>query len=115
VPSADAFLRSLALLLYPAPRGSGMKVKVLEAMVCGVPVVTTPAGAEGIDPTDGVVVCETPEALVEASARLLADPQERARRGAAAREAFLARYAPEPATRPLAGLFRRMAAAGAGS
>ena len=42
----------------PLRRGSGMKVKVLEAMASGVPVVTTPPGAEGIEPTDGVFVLE---------------------------------------------------------
>ena len=50
-----------------------MKVKVLEAMASGVPVVTTPAGAEGIEPTDGVVVLEEPAALASAAAELLTD------------------------------------------
>jgi glycosyltransferase involved in cell wall biosynthesis len=86
-----------------------MKVKVLEAVASGVPVVTTPAGAEGIAAGDGVVIAEGDEALAAAAARLLADADERRERGAAARRAFLERYAPEPATRPLVELYRRMA------
>ena len=35
------------------PRGSGVKVKTLESLACGVPVVTTPFGAEGVDGGDG--------------------------------------------------------------
>ena len=55
VPSAPAFLRGLSALLYPLERGSGMKVKVLESIACGLPVVTTPLGAEGIA-VDGVTI-----------------------------------------------------------
>jgi glycosyltransferase involved in cell wall biosynthesis len=90
-----------------------MKVKVLEAIACGVPVVTTPAGAEGIDGGDGVIVAREPEAIAAATARLLGDPDERRQRGTAAREAFLARYTPERTTEPLVALYRRMAEAGA--
>ena len=50
-----------------------MKVKVLEAMASGVPVVTTPAGAEGIEPSDGVVVLEQPAELAAAAVELLND------------------------------------------
>jgi len=111
VESASQFLRGLSLLLYPLPRGSGMKVKVLEAIACGVPVVTTSAGAEGVDGGDGVVVSDDMNALAAAAARLLGDAAERRQRGAAARQAFLRRYAPGPATEPLVDLYRRMAAA----
>lgn len=113
VGSSAEFLSGLSLLLFPLERGSGMKVKVLEAIASGVPVVTTPAGAEGIDAGEGVVVATSDEELAAAAARILADAGERRERGAAARNAFLRRYAPEPATRPLVELYRRMAAQGA--
>jgi glycosyltransferase involved in cell wall biosynthesis len=108
VTSADAFLRSLSVLLYPVGRGSGMKVKVLEAIACGIPVVTTPAGAEGIEAGDGVVVAETDEALVRSAVSILTDEVERKERGAAAHEAFMRRYTPKAATQPLLELYRRM-------
>ncbi|HEX2045487.1 MAG TPA: glycosyltransferase family 4 protein [Gaiellaceae bacterium] len=110
VGSSAEFLAGLSLLLFPLERGSGMKVKVLEAIASGVPVVTTPAGAEGIDAGDGVVVAASDDELAAAAARILADPGERRQRGDAAREAFLRRYAPGPATLPLVELYRRMAA-----
>jgi glycosyltransferase involved in cell wall biosynthesis len=111
VPSASGFLRSLSVLVYPVPRGSGVKVKVLEAIASGVPVVTTPAGAEGIDAGDGVIVETESRRLAEATAELLRDEGARRQRGAAARAAFLERYAPLPATEPLVSLYRRMAEA----
>jgi glycosyltransferase involved in cell wall biosynthesis len=109
VESARELFQRLSLLLFPLPRGSGMKVKVLEALASGVPVVTTPAGAEGIAPSDGVVVHTEPEALAAAAVELLTDGAARRERGAAARATFEARYSPGPATEPLVELYRRMA------
>ena len=109
VPSAAEFLRGLSALVYPLERGSGMKVKVLEAIASGVPVVTTPAGAEGVEAEAGVLVETDDRGLAAAAAELLANSPLRRRAGQAARAAFERRYAPEPATRPLVELYRRMA------
>jgi glycosyltransferase involved in cell wall biosynthesis len=108
VPSAVDFLRGLSLLLYPIRRGSGIKVKTLEAIAVGVPVVTTPAGAEGIDGGDGIVVAETKDSVVAAAAGILGDAGERRERGLAARSAFEERYTPRAATEPLAEFYRRI-------
>jgi glycosyltransferase involved in cell wall biosynthesis len=108
VESAREFLRGLSVLLFPLERGSGMKVKVLEAMASGMPTVTTPAGAEGIAANDGVIVEAGDDELAAAGARLLVDPLERRERGAAARATFERFYSPEPATRPLVDLYARM-------
>jgi glycosyltransferase involved in cell wall biosynthesis len=108
VVSATGFFQQLSLLFYPLERGSGMKVKVLEAIASGVPVVTTPAGAEGIDAGDGIVVESEDARLALAAERILSDGAERRQRGAAARSAFELRYSPKPATAPLVDLYRRM-------
>jgi polysaccharide biosynthesis protein PslH len=108
IPSAVEFLRGLSLLLYPLDRGSGVKVKVLEAIAVGLPVVTTPLGAEGIDGGDGIVVEEETDRLAAAAVAVLRDAGERRQRGIAARSAFERRYTPVPATEPLADLYRRM-------
>ncbi len=109
IRSAREFFQRISVLLNPIERGSGMKVKVLEALASGVPVVTTPAGAEGIEPGDGVVVEDDWERFAEAAAEILRDPAARLQRGAAARATFERRYAPEPATAPLVDLYERMA------
>ena len=108
VSSASEFLRSLSLLLYPLERGSGMKVKVLEAIASGIPVVTTYAGAEGIHPNDGVVVKGDDHALAVAAGEILRDTQERRQRGEAARRTFLSYYTPEVAAEPLTHFYRLM-------
>src|SRR5207237_3438487 len=109
VACAAAWFQEISLLLYPLARGSGMKVKVLESLASGVPIVTPPAGAEGIGAGRGVVVETEDEALAEAAARILADEAERRERGAAARAIFEELYSPAPATAPLVDLYRRIA------
>jgi len=108
VDSGAVFMEGLSVLLYPIARGSGMKVKVLEALACGVPVVTTPEGAEGIVPNDGVIIETDTRALADAAAELLRDVGARRQRGDAALATFRERYAPGVATRPLVDLYRRM-------
>lgn len=110
VPSATGFLRELACLLYPLESGSGTKVKVLEALALGVPVVTTPDGAEGIAANDGVIVETDDGRLAAATAELLRDPAARRERGAAGRAAFEAHHTPRTAVGPAVTLYERMLA-----
>jgi len=109
VASAAEFFVGLSLLLFPLTRGSGMKVKTLEALASGVPVVTTAFGAEGVEPGDAVVVAETDAELARAAASVLHDESERRQRGDAARATFDRLYAPGPATAPLVDLYRQIA------
>jgi glycosyltransferase involved in cell wall biosynthesis len=83
-------------------------VKTLEAMASGVPVVTTPAGAEGIAPSDGVIVETEPDRLAAAARELLMDGAARSERGAAGRADFERHYSPGPATAPLIDVYERM-------
>ena len=44
-----------AVFVCPILSGSGMRVKLLEAFAAGIPVVSTPLGAEGLAATDGEI------------------------------------------------------------
>lgn len=112
VHSGADFLRGLSVALNPIERGSGMKVKTLEALAVGVPLVTTPAGAEGIEGGEGIVCERDDRALAGATVALLNDPAARQQRGRAARAAFGRLYTPVPATVPLVETYARMAARG---
>jgi glycosyltransferase involved in cell wall biosynthesis len=63
---------SVAPLLF----GSGMKVKVLDAMARGIPTVTTRVGAEGIDVENGreLLVADDPAQMAAKIDDLLANP-----------------------------------------
>lgn len=53
VPDAADFMRSCDVLIVPLFSGSGMRVKIIEAMALGMPIVATTLAAEGIAYTDG--------------------------------------------------------------
>ena len=82
VPEADkaALYTGADLFAYPS-RYEGFGLPVLEAMACGVPVVTTTGGALPEVAGDGALLVDPgePELLAEAIARLLGDPAARAR------------------------------------
>ena len=62
VPDLTDLFRSSRLFAAPLTEGGGIKIKILEAMARGIPVVTTPIGAEGItvQSDDLVAWAETP-------------------------------------------------------
>ncbi len=57
VDDLTPLFRESHLFVAPLPEGGGIKIKILEAMARGIPVVTTPIGAEGITQVaDGAIV-----------------------------------------------------------
>jgi polysaccharide biosynthesis protein PslH len=88
VSDVEPFLRRAAVVVAPVRTGGGMRVKVLQAMALGKPVVTTALGARGIDAPDGdppLAVAESAEAFAGAVAHLLASPSARRELGRRAR------------------------------
>lgn len=66
--------RSSRVVVAPLRFGAGVKLKVLEAMANGVPVVTTSVGAQGLPGLDEVVpVSDDPERIADALVQLLVD------------------------------------------
>jgi glycosyltransferase involved in cell wall biosynthesis len=112
VDSAADFLRELGALLYPLSRGSGAKVKVLEALALGLPVVTTPEGAEGVGARGGVTVETDDERLAASVVALCEDPRARREAGADARLTFAHHHSPPVAAAVVAELYERMLEAG---
>ena len=99
VADSTAVLERSAVLAFPCPPTSGPKVKVLEAASLGLPVVTTAAGAEGLELGSGAYaeVKGAPgdvEALANALLGVLRDPARRAGLASTARAAVEAGHAP---------------------
>ena len=73
VPDTVPYFERTGVLLFPAKSASGMKVKVLEAMALGTPVVTTKEGVEGLPARDGIhaAICDDDAGLVGRTIALL--------------------------------------------
>jgi glycosyltransferase involved in cell wall biosynthesis len=80
-------LTAADVCIVPLRLGGGIKMKLIEMLAAGCPVVTTSVGAEGIDIHSGehALVADTPEAFASAVLRLLDDPELRMRMGRSGR------------------------------
>jgi glycosyltransferase involved in cell wall biosynthesis len=75
--------------INPMPSGTGLKVKTVEAMACGRPVVATPAGCAGLRAyrEQGLIEANDAASFAEAVLTWLRDPAEARRHGKLARHA----------------------------
>ncbi len=69
--------RNADLVLAPIRGPGGTRLKVLEAMAAGCPVVTTPVGIEGIGATDNeeVIIAKTNEELAQMAVKVINNPE----------------------------------------
>lgn len=102
-------LEQAAALIFPCPGSSGPKIKTIEALAVGLPVVTTAAGAEGVHPAalGGAVISDS-RGFAAATADLLADAPRRALLAGAGRAGFGAHHAPRPAANARVEAIRRL-------
>lgn len=83
-----------SVTVVPLRVGGGTRLKVLESLGLGTPVVSTAKGVEGLDVVDGtdLLVGDTPEAFSAHVLRVLADPALAARLSAAGRARVASTY-----------------------
>ncbi len=83
VPDIQPYFEEASVMLYAPARGSGMKIKIMESLAFGIPVVTTSEGAEGLPAQDMVHMglCEDNAGLIQRTVQILkdADLQEKLR------------------------------------
>jgi glycosyltransferase involved in cell wall biosynthesis len=94
VDDVPAFYGSVDVVVAPIRYGGGIKIKVLEAMACGKPVVTTSVGAEGIAEADDgdLIIADDPSLFSEAVVALLSDKARRVALGERARQVIERRF-----------------------
>ena len=63
------------IFIAPLRIARGVQNKVLQAFSCGLPVIATSMGAEGIDYTDdeNILIADTPDALFDSTERLISN------------------------------------------
>ena len=88
VESAKEFMHAHSIMLVPLFSGSGMRIKIIEAMAVGKAVISTALGLEGNPATHNkeVLIANDAEAFLYQIDSLMARPQKIAELGKAAEE-----------------------------
>jgi polysaccharide biosynthesis protein PslH len=112
VADLDPLYRDAAIFIVPLRSGSGVRVKILEAMARGVAVVSTAIGAAGLALRHGehLLIADTPDEFARAILQLLTNPSRRAALATAARERVLALYDWRRCCLPLLDAYRALVA-----
>jgi len=73
VPDAYDFMNSKSIMVVPLFSGSGMRIKIIEGMALGKPIITTSIGTEGISTTAGenIMLAETADEFVSSISELI--------------------------------------------
>jgi glycosyltransferase involved in cell wall biosynthesis len=79
IEDLHALYASTTVAINPLTWGTGLKIKTIEPLAYGCPVVTTPSGIEGIEEAEnrGILVGRTPKGFAECIERLLTCPSLR--------------------------------------
>ncbi|MBI4497829.1 MAG: glycosyltransferase [Chloroflexi bacterium] len=107
------FQRASAFVL-PMRYGGGVRLKLLQALACGLPVVSTPLGTDGVAACHGehLLLAERPEEFAQAVVRVLADPALAARLGRSGRALVAERYTWEAAASLVEDVYEELRCAG---
>jgi sugar transferase (PEP-CTERM/EpsH1 system associated) len=94
VPDVRPFILRSAAMVAPLNIARGTQNKILEAMAMGVPVVTSPAGAGGVDAENEAhfLIGNSPKTYADACLRIMSAPDERSRLSVSGRERMLTHH-----------------------
>ena len=110
VPNAWEFIQQHAVMIVPLLSGSGIRVKIVEAMMAGKAVISTRIGAEGIEYVDGthLIIADTRDQFVTAIERVMNDAGLRKSLGENARSLMLSKHDNNKLIDNLSGFYQRL-------
>ncbi len=108
VPSVGDHIAQASVVVVPLRMRAGTRLKVLEAMALGRPVVATPEGADGLEylAGQGLVIADGADAFARAVTDLLDDGERARRLGRGGRELVLREHGWDAAGERLRSLYR---------
>jgi glycosyltransferase involved in cell wall biosynthesis len=94
VPDIRPYFWNSAVSIVPLRIGGGTRLKIYEAMAAGVPVVSTPVGAEGLalTPSSDILLADDPGLFASYCLALLESPSRRFTQSKQAREVVCANF-----------------------
>lgn len=110
VDDAYGFVSEMDLCVVPLLSGSGIRLKILEAMSAGKIVITTSIGAQGIAYEDGVHLCiaDSPEQWKEKIDLLKSDAELRTRMSQAAHTLIQEKYSIQAVSKDLIDYYQAL-------
>jgi glycosyltransferase involved in cell wall biosynthesis len=107
VPDVRPYIEAARAVVVPLRVGGGTRLKILEAMAMGKPVVSTHLGAEGLSVTDerDILLADDAEAFADQVKRVLSDGDLARQLGAAARRTVENEYDWKTSVRRLEALY----------
>lgn len=105
------YYREAMAAIVPLRVGGGSRLKIVEAMAAGVPVISTPLGAEGLDVESGtnILLAASSAEFQTAIGRLCEDAAERRRLSQAGRALAIEKYSWSGVGRRLAAMYAQIA------
>ncbi len=103
VTDPTPLLESSGVMIVPLRAGGGMRVKILNALAQGLPIVSTTIGSEGIavEPNRHLLIADTPEDFAQATLQLLENQHLASELGRNGRQLIQSTYDYRTACRPL--------------
>jgi glycosyltransferase involved in cell wall biosynthesis len=94
VPDVEGLIAASGACVVPLRLGGGTRLKIIQSMALGTPVVSTAKGAEGLDvtPEENILIGDTPERFAAQTLRLIDNPELHARLSANGRNLIAQRY-----------------------
>jgi glycosyltransferase involved in cell wall biosynthesis len=110
VNDSRAFMTSMNVLIAPLFAGSGLRIKILEAMSLGRTMVATPVAVSGLPVEDGreLLIASDSSSFCSKLTRVLTDPVLRASAGQAATKLVRERYDNHLHSAELIGFYRNL-------
>jgi glycosyltransferase involved in cell wall biosynthesis len=111
VDDLGPYLAQTGVFVVPLRAGGGMRVKILNALAQGLPIVSTSLGCEGIQVTHerDILVADTPVEFAQAVLRVLEEPDLSARLSNNGRHLAETVYDYRIACRPLDQIYQQVA------
>lgn len=103
IKKAKDFIDQHGICLIPLISGSGLKIKLLENMALGKPIITTSTGANGIDVVDRkhVLIANTPDEFIKAMREMSSSKKLRISLGNSAQKFVIDNFGEQKITKQL--------------
>ncbi len=114
VEDPTPYFQQAAAMIVPLRAGGGMRVKILNAMAQGIPIVSTTLGYEGIElaPGGDLLVGDAPDAFASQILTILGNPKRARDLAVRGRRLIAEKYDYRSACKPLDRIYREMGTSG---